>query len=132
MLTVIADAGDEYRTDKVTGLAGKASRWSWRELGDGDLLLSDRHDPITQVLLIDPLGQLNPGNRLEKLVFGGGRHRSLGWFLEQERFSSGEVLSYGEAAQQLGLDLSRSLGLMQNSSENLTALLLSVVQANNS
>jgi hypothetical protein len=108
-MTVIADGGGGKR-DVVTGLAGSVESWSWRKVGGaGDVLLvGGEEGSRTRVLLVDPLGEGEKQNRIERVEVGGERYgmrELLGVVEERVR------VRYGELNERRGGVLGEGLGL---------------------
>ena len=115
-MTVIADGGGGKR-DLVTGLEGSVESWNWRKVGgEGDVLLVGGEDGArTRVLLMDPLGEGEKKNRIERLEIGGERmsvKEALGEMEERKRVRYGELNERrgGVLGEGLGLDGKRGRG----------------------
>jgi hypothetical protein len=109
VFTAIVDHGAPADRDRLTGIPGRASQWSHFRLGGNDYLLVSKQHPKTKVLLVDPLGRQEAGNRIAKLEFGSGESVGLKKFLN--RSNSLGAMTYLQAAQRIGLDVGKSLGL---------------------
>ncbi len=114
----------------VPGLAGSVESWSWRKVGgEGDVLLVGGEEGArTRVLLIDPLGEGERWNRIERVELGGERYgmgELLGVMEERKRVSYGELNERkgGVLGEGLGLDGKRGRGeLVEVLSANLEGL----------
>jgi hypothetical protein len=128
-MTVVADGGGGKR-DLVTGLSGGVESWSWRKVGgEGDVLLVGGEEGArTRVLLIDPLGEGERSNRIERVELGGERYgmgELLGVMEERKRVSYRELNERrgGVLGEGLGLDGKRGRGeLVEVLSANLEGL----------
>ena len=89
---VIIDQGDKsiHKNDVVTGLFGSKADWSaakikTKGLKSFDLLLTTHRDPLTEVLIIDPLGRRDRAGQIRYLSFGKDGKISLAEFMAQSR-----------------------------------------------
>ena len=109
VFTVILDHGSARDKNSVTGIPGSATDWDYRRLDGADYLLTSRRHTQTIILLIDPLGQKSPGNRIAQLQFERGGTIGPKQFLRQANHLGS--LTYRQAQLELGLDVGELLGV---------------------
>ncbi|MFL0770128.1 MAG: hypothetical protein AB8B36_09715, partial [Prochlorococcus sp.] len=89
---IIIDQGDKSirKNDVVTGLFGSKAGWSaakvrTKGLKSFDLLLTHQRDPLTEVLIVDPMGRRDGAGQIRELSFRKGGKISLAKFMAQSR-----------------------------------------------